>query len=270
MNDEEKQDKDEAPRPVQPQRPLQPQRRAIVVGASSGIGAALVHELARRDYVVAALARRQERLQEICREAERIPGRGQTLAYKHDVTDYDQVPERFREIVADMGGLDVMIYVAGIQPRVAPHEYDFDKDAAIVGVNLLGAMAWLNQAAARFEQTGKGHIVGISSISGDRGRAAFPAYHTSKGGLNIYLESLRNRLSRQGLTVTTVKPGFVQTALLANAEKTMWVITPQVAARQICEAIEDRRQVVYVPGRWRWIGLIIRHIPSFIFRRLSL
>lgn len=270
MSEDEKQERTERPRPVQPQRPLQPQRRAIVVGASSGIGAALVQELARRDYIVAALARREERLKEICREAEQIAGRGQTLAYGHDVTDYNQVPERFQQIVADLGGLDLMIYVAGIQPQVAPHEYDFDKDAAIVGVNLLGAMAWLNQAATRFEQTGKGHIVGISSISGDRGRAAFPAYHTSKGGLNIYLESLRNRLSRQGVTVTTIKPGFVQTALLANAEKTMWVISPQEAARQIYEAIEEKRQVAYVPGRWRWIGLIIRHIPSFIFRRLSL
>lgn len=270
MSDKDSQRISATQRPVEPQRPLEPQPKAIVVGASSGIGAALVQRLVRRGYVVAALARREDRLQKICQEAERVPGRGRALAYGHDVTDFEEVPERFRQIVADMRGLDLVIYVAGIQPQVAPNEYDFDKDAAIVGVNLLGAMAWLNQAATRFEQTQKGQIVGISSISGDRGRAAFPAYHTSKGGLSIYLESLRNRLSRRGVTVTTVKPGFVQTALLANAGKTMWVLTPEEAARQICEAIEEKRQVVYVPGRWRWISLIIRHIPSFIFRRLNL
>jgi short-subunit dehydrogenase len=115
-----------------------------------------------------------------------------------------------------------------------------------------------------------GQIAGISSISGDRGRAAFPGYHTSKGALSIYLESLRNRLSRKGVTVTTIKPGFVKTALLENAEKTMWVISPEEAAAQIYEAIQAKKQTVYVPGRWRWVSMVISHIPSFIFRRLNM
>ena len=115
----------------------------------------------------------------------------------------------------------------------------------------------------------RGHIVGISSIAGDRGRVAGPVYNSSKAGLNTYLEALRNRLSRRGVTVTTIKPGFMDTRLLENAARTFWVISPDEAAQQIQTAVTRRQQSVYVPNRWRYVGLIIRHIPSFIFRRLS-
>jgi short-subunit dehydrogenase len=111
--------------------------------------------------------------------------------------------------------------------------------------------------------------VGISSIAGERGRVAGPVYNTSKAGLNTYLEALRNRLSRRGVTVTTIKPGFVETRLLENAAKTFWVISPEEAAKQIHTAIARRHQTVFIPKRWLVVGLIIRHIPSFIFRRLS-
>lgn len=256
--------------PVGPERPLNPKTKAIVVGASSGIGAALVEELTQKGTFVAALARSADRLEAVCQAANEAAGERRAFPYAHDVTNFDEVPDLFRRIVQDLGGLDLIVYVAGVQPPVAPDEYNFDKDAAMVGVNLLGAMAWLNEVAERFALVGGGQIAAISSISGDRGRAAFPGYHASKGGLNIYLESLRNRLSRRGATVTTVKPGFVDTALLVNAEKTFWVISPEEAARQIVAAIEQKKQVVYVPGRWRWVSLVIQMIPSFIFRRLNL
>lgn len=253
-----------------PERPLQPQAKAIVVGASSGIGAALTEKLVREGYAVAALARRGEKLEAVCRQANDAVAVTRAFPYAHNVTDFDEVPGLFQEIVQRLGGLDLIVYVAGIQPPVGAREYDFNKDAAMIGVNLLGAIAWLNEAAKRFERVKEGHIVGISSISGDRGRAAFPAYHTSKGGVSIYLESLRNRLSRQGVTVTTIKPGFVETALLENAANTFWVISPAEAATQIYEAIEAKKQTAYVPGRWRWVSLIISNVPSFLFRRLNL
>lgn len=244
--------------------PLLPPHRAIVVGASSGIGAALVRELAGRGWRVAALARRTAELTAIC------AGLPNALPYVHDVTAVDDIPRLLQQIARDLDGLDVVIYNAGVQPAVAPDEYNFEKDRQMVEINLLGAMAWLNQAALRFQQAGAGQIVGVSSVAGDRGRAAFPGYHASKGGLSIYLEALRNRLSRRGVAVTTIKPGFVDTPLLANASKTFWVISAEAAAAQIADAVEKRRQVVYVPGRWRWVMLVIRHIPSFIMRRINL
>ncbi|MEJ2753894.1 MAG: SDR family NAD(P)-dependent oxidoreductase, partial [Chloroflexota bacterium] len=189
--------------------------------------------------------------------------------FGHDVTNFEEVPGLFQQIVQDLGGLDLIVYAAAVQPAVGAGEYDFAKDEAMINTNLLGAIAWLNLAAARFERTRRGQIVGISSIAGDRGRVAAPVYNTSKAGLNTYLEALRNRLSRRGVTVTTIKPGFVETRLLENAAKTFWVISPEDAAKQVHTAITRRQQTVYAPKRWLLVGLIIRHIPSFIFRQLS-
>lgn len=246
-------------------RPLEPQQRAIVVGASSGLGAALVRHLAGQRYRVAAVARREAELAALRDSV----GSGLVCPYVHDVTEFEQAPLLFEQIVRDLGGLDLIIYVAAVQPPVAPGEYNFAKDQAMIQTNLLGAVAWLNQAAMRFERARHGHIVAISSIAGERGRVGSPVYNTSKAGLNTYLEALRNRLSRRGVTVTTIKPGFIDTELLKNAPKTFWVISADEAAAQTLDAIRRRRQVAYVPPRWRYVGLAVRAMPSVIFRRLN-
>lgn len=246
-------------------RPLEPQRRAIVIGASSGLGAALVRRLAAQGYWVAAVARREAELAAL-RDG---IGRDVVLPYVHDVTEYEQIPLLFDRITSDLGGLDLIIYAAAVQPRVAANEYDFAKDEAMLRTNLLGAVAWLNPAATRFERARSGHIVGISSIAGDRGRVGSPVYNTSKAGLDTYLEALRNRLSRHGVAVTTIKPGFIDTDLLKNAPKTFWVISPDEAAARTYDAIRRRRQVAYIPPRWRLVSLAVRAVPSAIFRRLN-
>lgn len=252
-----------------PSRPLEPQQRALVIGASSGIGAALVRELAHSGCSVAAVARREAKLQELSDSVNTAVVNGCVQTYSHSVTNYDEIPTLFQTIVQQLGGLDLIIYVAGVQPPVTIDEYNFDKDRQMIEVNLLGAIAWLNQAALRFERAGQGNIVGIGSIAGDRGRVGSPVYNASKAGLATYLEALRNRLTGHGVTVTTVKPGFVDTVLLENAAKTFWVISPQEAAVQIHKAVQRGKQTVYIPARWGLVGLIIKHIPSFIFRRLS-
>jgi short-subunit dehydrogenase len=92
----------------------------------------------------------------------------------------------------------------------------------------------------------------------------------SKAAFTTYLEALRNRLSQHGVTVTTIKPGFIQTAMLDNAPRVFWVISAQEAARQIMRAIRHRRQSVYIPWRWGLVSLVMRTIPSIIFRRLNM
>jgi decaprenylphospho-beta-D-erythro-pentofuranosid-2-ulose 2-reductase len=256
---------------VSVERPLEPMKRAIIVGGSSGIGAALARELASRGYTLAVLARREEQLAELCTSINSTSSDGVVARYYvHDVTDFQVVPALFQQIAVDLGGVDVVCYVAGAQAPMSPNEYDFEKDRQMIDVNLLGAMAWLSQAGLYFERARAGGIAGVSSIAADRGRRQNPAYNASKAGLDTYLEALRNRLSRYGVSVTTVKPGFVDTRLLKNAAKTMWVISPEQAARRLANAVERRRQTVYVPGRWRWVALVIRHLPSVIFRRLNI
>lgn len=248
---------------------LNPTPTALVIGASSGTGEALAREFARHGYRVALVARRAERLEALCAELNAQYGAGRARTYPHDVTRFAEVPELFQRILADAGQIDVAVYSAGVLLPVGLREYNFEKDRQMLEVNLLGAIAWLNLAAQLFEQMGQGHLVGISSVAGDRGRVGAPAYNTSKAGLSTYLEALRNRLTRRGVHVLTVKPGFVATEMLKHSPRTFWVIAPEQAARDILRAIHARRQVIYTPARWAWLMLIIRHIPSVIFRRLK-
>ncbi len=248
--------------------PLLPSPVALIVGASSGIGEALARRLAREGYKVALVARRAERLQTVC---DSLNTGADTIAfpYPHDVTQYDTVPATFQTILRDLGRIDVVVYSAGAMPPVEPNEYNFDKDHETVAGNLLGAMAWLNQAALYFERQGSGHIIGLSSVAGERGRVGYPAYQASKAAFTSFLESLRNRLARQGVHVLTVKPGMVDTEMLRNVKRRLWVIRPEQAANDIYRALKRRQQVIFTPARWEWVMLIIRNIPSFIFRRMS-
>jgi len=253
------------PRPT----PLQQRPRALIIGASSGIGAALARRLAAEGYTLALIARRADRLADLRTEINAAAGEVRALIYPHDVTHTDEVPALLRRILADLGGLDVCIYVAGLLIPVEREEFDFAKDAAMTAVNYVGALAWLNPVAAIFQGAGQGTIVGIGSVAGDRGRVGAPAYNASKAALHTYLEALRNRLTRHGVHVLTVKPGFVRTDMLQHSPRTFWVISPEEAAAAICRAIHRRQQTVYVPARWGIVMWLIRHIPSFIFRRLN-
>ena len=249
--------------------PLTPKKRAILVGASSGIGAALAHRLTDEGYQVALLARRAEMLGNLTNEINQKHEEPRALHYVHDVTDYESIPELLKKIIADLGGLDTFIYNAGVGLTVGLKNYDFEKDRKMIEINLVGALAWLNPVAETFQKLQSGQIVGISSVAGERGRVGNPAYNTSKAALTCHLEALRNRLTRYGVNVLTVKPGFVQTDLIKNAKKLFWVIPPEQAAKDIYKAMNRRKQEIYTLARWRWVMLIIRHIPSFIFRKLT-
>jgi len=256
-------------RPLPPRpTPLQPRRRAIIVGASSGIGAALARQLARDGYTLALLARRSDLLASLSTEINTFSAETRALAYLHDVTDYGSVPALLERILADLGGLDLFIYSSGISLMAGLKKYDSEKDRRVTEVNYLGALAWLNPVAAMFQNLNCGQIVGISSVAGERGRVGNPSYNASKAALTCYLEALRNRLSRYGVNVLTVKPGYVDTGLLAGAKNVFWVISAQQAAKDISRAIHHRRQQVYTPARWQLVMLIVRNIPSVIFRRM--
>lgn len=242
---------------------------ALIVGASSGVGASLARRLAREGYALALIARRIDRLQVLCEEIHHAY-HTRAIAYQHDVVNTHDVPPLLAQAIADLGGLDLFVYCAGVLFPNDPTTYHADEDQFILQVNLVGAAAWINPVAQRFQQKRTGHIVGIGSIAGDRGRRGMPAYTASKVGLHTYLEGMRNRLWRDEVTVTTIKLGQVETDMLKNADRKRNPISPDRAADLIWRAIEKRQQTVYVPSWWRWVGLAIQHLPSFIFRRLNI
>jgi len=258
----------DSPMPA-PATPLNPRRRGLVIGASDGLGAVLARKLAKEGYSLALLARSKDKLEALCND---INTNGEIAhAYVHDVSEYDKTPELLREIVANLGGLDLVIFVAGVNyPPGGIDKYNFENDRKMIEVNLIGAMAWLSPIAEMFQSAQAGQIVGIASVAGDRGRVGNPGYNTSKAGLATYLEALRNRLTRHGVNVLTVKPGFMKTEMLKAAQGgTPFAIEPEKAADDILKAMKKRKQIIYTASIWRWVMLAIQHTPSFIFRRLS-
>lgn len=244
-------------------------KKAIIVGASSGIGAELARKLAFEGYHLMLLARREVKLKALCDRINSEVQERRVQYIPHDVTNFQSIPTLFDQIINMLGGLDMIVYNSGILISIGTQEFNFSKDLEIMKTNILGAIAWLDLAAGYFQKHGTGQIVGISSVGGERGRTGAPAYNTSKAALNTYLEALRNRLSRHNVHVLTVKPGFIETEMLSSGNG-FWVAPVEVAINDIWKAIRTRKQEIYTPGRWRWIGWLLRNMPSFVMRQFAI
>lgn len=245
-----------------------PGETCIVVGASSGIGAAIARRLAADGCKVALLARRQDKIEMLAREIDQRAGRPLALALVHDASDPSSVEAAFSAVEDKLGDVTGMYYVAGVMPEVGLDEFDTDKDLQQVQINTMGSIAWCNAAARRFLPRRRGFIVGISSVAGDRGRAKRPGYCASKAGQDTHLEALRNRLWDKGVHVTTVRPGFVDTEMTAGLGL-KGAISAEQAADAIVRAVRKNKGVVYVPFKWRIIMGVIKTMPSFLFKRLA-
>ncbi len=248
-------------------------RHAIVVGASSGIGAEIARQLAASGCAVALLGRRESELRTVADGIAKA-GVGRAIVRAHDVRKHDAVPVLLEELIAELGGLDLLVYAAGVMRVPREGEYDAARDRSELEINLLGAMAWTSPVAARFEAQRKGTIVALSSIAGERGRRSFPAYSTSKAGLSAWMEALRNRVSRYNVNIVTVKPGFVDTTMLDHVERKpggfLLTSVPRGAELILQAARRGTSASVFIPGRWWPIAMILRHMPSFVFRRLNI
>lgn len=243
---------------------------ALVIGASSGIGEAIARRLAADGVKVAIVARREKELLRVAEEINAAAGGDASLAVAHDVRAFDDVPGLVREIARRLGGLDLVVFAAGVMPAVEIDEYDTEKDRIMMEVNAIGAMAWLNPVADRMARLGRGTIVGIGSVAGDRGRSGNPGYCASKAAFHTFLEALRNRVAVKGVKVVTIKPGFVDTAMTRGKEGLFWLISPDRAAEIILDKASRGVATAYVPARWRIVMMIIRGIPSMIFSRLGI
>jgi hypothetical protein len=156
-------------------------------------------------------------------------------------------------------------------PVQAEAQADFDKARRAIDTNFTGAVSILERFAAVFETRQSGFIVALSSVAGDRGRQSNYIYGASKGGLTVYLEGLRNRLYKAKVQVLTVKPGFMDTKMTYGMPLPgPLVATPEQAARDIFRALRKGKDTVHVRFFWRYIMLIIRHIPEWQFKKMNI
>ncbi len=232
-----------------------------IVGASSGIGAALATELVRRGANVAISARRQAELEQVAS--------GAMTVVPLDATDRDAVRRAAAEVTATLGGPDVVVWCAGFWDRFDAADWDADAFARHVEVNLLGLNNLLAATVPPMARAGRGHLVGIASVAGYRGIAGAEAYGATKAAQINLLESLRTALARHGVRVTTVCPGFVRTEMTAtNSFPMPFMIEADDAARAIADGLERRRTEIVFPLPMAVLMKAARLVPVRVWAAL--
>jgi short-subunit dehydrogenase len=238
----------------------------LVLGASSSVARAFARLVAERGGDLILAGRDVRDIERIAADA-RIRG-----ALRADVRAFDAIDRAGHEaFVADLPRRSMNVFLAF--GMLAP-QGEIDRDPAlaqqIIAVNYLGAVSVLSRLAPRMVEEGKGAIVVLSSVAGDRGRPSNYLYGSAKAALNAYLQGLRAACNAKGITVTTVKPGFMDTSMTFGMGGMFLVASPESCARACLEFAAKGRDVAYFPWFWRLIMAVIKAIPERIFKRLRL
>lgn len=242
-------------------------KTVLILGAHSDIALALAHEFARGGYAPVLAARNIARLGDALKDLEiRTQVKGEAVEF--DVLAMDGHQAFYDGLITKP---DVTVCVVGLLGDQIAARTDGKLTRAIIDTNFTGPASILHVVAADYEARKTGTIIGISSVAGDRGRMTNYPYGSAKAGFTAFLSGLRNRLQKSGVHVLTVKPGFCRTAMTEGMKlPPALTAEPKQAARDIFTAFAKKKDVVYTLWMWRWIMLIIRSIPEFIFKKLGL
>ncbi len=249
--------------------PPESSRRVLVVGATSAIARETARVFATGGARLFLAGRDPDRLRAVADDL-RVHGAAAVETAVLDVTDHRRCEEVVEVAWAAFGGLDVALVAHGVLPDQARCQASAAEALRSLDINFGSAVAVLTPLANRLEAARGGCIAVISSVAGDRGRQSNYVYGAAKGGLDRFLQGLRNRLAPAGVAVLTIKPGFVDTPMTAALPKNALFASPRRVGRAIHRAIESRRDVVYVPWFWRPIMGLISSLPEAVFKRLRL
>jgi short-subunit dehydrogenase len=237
----------------------------VVTGAANGIGRATAEALASGGYRVGLLDRNPEMLAEV---AGRLKASGATVSSAlADVTDLAAVRSAVEAVEAEIGPTDVLLACAGIGGLTLLPDLEPCALRAMLDVNVVGVAHAIDSVLPGMIARGRGHLVGVSSVAGFRGMPWMASYSASKAAISAYLEGLRPALKRRGVTITTVCPGFVRTALTVDTpfRKPIKMLTPEQAARYIVRAIERRPRDYVFPFSTRLGMGFLRGLPNWAF-----
>lgn len=236
-------------------------KKAIIIGATSGIGRALAKRLTDNNYKVGITGRRSDKLTTL----------SNNNSEKFQVSSFDVTSagslKKLDELVAKLGGLDLLVFSAGMGELNENLDTVTELHTIELNVNSFTKVAvW---AYHFFKKQGYGHFLGITSVAGLRGNGHAPAYNATKSYQINYLEGLQHRAAKENLSIhfTDVRPGFVDTAM-AKGEGLFWVASTDIAAKQIFNLIKRKQKVGYVTKRWRLISILLRVIPKRILMKI--
>ena len=234
-------------------------KRAIVVGASSGIGLEVAKLLMAQGWKVGVAARRIEQMKDL----------GAAAVEHIDVTT-DDATEGLQRLISKLGGMDLYFHASGIGKQ--NRELTADIELATLQTNGVGFTRMIGEAYRYFVKQGSGHIAAITSIAGTKGLGPAPSYSATKAMQNVYLQALEQQARSRGLDIvfTDVRPGFVDTALLAGDFHYPMMLRPEKVAQEIVCAINHRQHIRVIDWRYRILTAVWRRIPRWIWRRIKL
>lgn len=234
-------------------------KKAIVIGASSGIGREVARLLINEGWTVGAAARREDCLKEL----------GAAAIEKIDVTQKDATV-RLRTLIDRLGGMDLFFYTSGIGKQ--NRELKEDIELATIQTNGLGFTRMIGEAYRYFAERGLGHIAAITSIAGTKGLGPAPSYSATKAMQNVYLQALEQQANSRGLNIrfTDIRPGFVDTALLDGDYRYPMMLKPENVAKDILSAIHRHRHIQVIDWKYRLLTSLWRRIPRCLWRHLPI
>jgi short-subunit dehydrogenase len=237
-------------------------QKIIIIGATSGIGLALAEAYLQQGHTVGVTGRRTHLLEEI--KAKHPTA--QVFVETMDVALHDASRATLASLVEKMGGADVIIINAGIGVPKATYE----DEIATVDINVRGFTALAHWSYGYFKQKGGGRLAGVSSVAGVRSSPYAPEYHASKAFMSSYMEGLRLRSAKwkDNVSVTDIRPGFVDTPMTKQNKGMFWVATPEKAANQIINAIEAKRGVAYITKRYVLLASLLKLMPEWLLGKV--
>jgi len=244
-------------------------KKVLIIGATSAIATEVARLYARSGAALHLLGRNTERLDRLAQD---LSVRGASAVHTatfdaRDLASHERLLEQAR---SNLGEIDCVLIAHGDLPDQAACQTSPSATEDALRVNALSPLAFLTWLANYFEVRKSGNITVISSVAGDRGRQSNYVYGAAKGCVTTFLQGLRNRLAHVGVSVTTIKPGFVDTPMTQHLPKGALFASAASVGARIHRAMERGESVVYAPFFWRFIMLIIQHIPECIFKKLKL
>lgn len=244
--------------------------KVAFLGATKGMGRALARLMAERGDELFLLGRQASELEKSAADlAARSTGGYQPGTALCDLENTETFDSALAAAEETLDGLDAVVVTAGVFAPQDELEADPERVQRLLSINLTQTIVFCEAARKRLLARGGGTLCVFSSVAGDRGRKPVAIYGASKAGLSFYLEALDHKFRAQGLRTVCVKPGFVKTGMTAGLKAPPFAGEPEPVARRVLRAIDNGEPVVYAPGVWRLIMLVIRALPRFVMRRIG-
>ncbi len=242
--------------------------KVMIVGAYSAIAQEAARAFAADGAELFIVGRAADRLAVVQHDLE-VRGAVCVVPYALDLDQLDQHEALVEAAYAALGGLDAALIAHGTLPVQAEVQGSPEAVLREFHTNALSYLSLMTILANRFEQQRRGCLAVITSVAGDRGRGSNYVYGAAKGAVTLFSSGLRARLDKAGVSVVTIKPGFVATPMTAHLRKNPLFAQPAAVGRRVHDAMLKGQDVVYVPWYWRWIMLIVRALPERVFKKLS-